>query len=201
MSKTSTQSNNDELRQAYEETLDEITKEDEQIILTPAKFIEQIEALYNDFKLVRIYYFHDKTKKVNNYSGWDNQAYIFLKPVAVVVILDEQKHELVDMKTLTELNGEDFGVKYSMSKSRRLIPAHKVNILEIEHEKQTFTTADGEEKEYHPCKTVLISKQRKFLDAIEKKYYESAKPFEFRPKTYNKKVISYEDMSDLVEKL
>lgn len=189
-----TQQNNDLLNLIDSTNLNDTTELKQQQIFSPNKFIEEIAKEHDNIEKICIYFFHERAKQKEQYGGWDNQSTVYLHPVLILAYYTDKSYEALDMNELKEKYGDDFGIQFNTSRKRRINKIHKVNILEIQMQTESFES-DRESKEYHPSRTILYSAQRKFLDGIVDKFYKDAPQFKFA----STKITNNEEENQLMD--
>lgn len=170
-----------------------------QQIFSANQFIEKIAAKYDNLNMLRVYFFHDCVKEITQSGGWNNAKTIYFHPQVIIVKMSDNKNDVVNMNELKEEFGDDFGIRFNISRNHKLNSSHKVNMLEINMNTQSFDK-DGKTIEYHPSRTVLYEQERKLLDKIVEKYYKDAPKFEFTKTNINNS-MSYADMEALLDKI
>jgi hypothetical protein len=156
-----------------EEEPEDYKEEKKQNILKLNDFIKDMIKDVNGAALVEIYYFADKVLKYTNFL--ENSNIIYQQPV-FVKISDENRKALkgFGLSKLQDRYGENYGVSYNQTRSRKLQDENPLNLLRVD----VRTEKDYKGFKYYDMKNFSASPKDSAANKIKELYYEQAKSFE-----------------------
>ena len=166
-----------------------------QTILTVNKFMEYLtdEVELSDTDKVWVYFLKDHALKSNlskKFLGDRDEEEVCFHPIKILIRHEGGKLEAVKVEDLQEEFGEDFGMRFKITKRRTLTDEHEINMLEILAKKQHFKDIT-----YYPSSVGIYKAQIPFLDKMLEK--NTSKPFTFRK--VQKKHTEETDLDDIMK--
>ena len=144
------------------------------------KTAELIEALedneINDIAFINVYFFREKAyiyDSISIYDGKDSKTCAII-PIRVIVQHNKGHKPLFTDFTekFKQLFKDTVRFTFTITPSRKLRQAHKVNIYRINPNSKTFKT-DSETVSYYPTSVIVDMKQVKLLDSLLKEFDSS----------------------------
>ena len=141
------------------------------------KTSQLIEALedndINDIAFINVYFFREKAyiyDSISIYDGKDSKTCAII-PIRVIVQHNKGHKPLFTDFTdkFKQLFKENARFTFTITPSRKLRQAHKVNIYRINPNAKTFKT-QNETISYYPTSVIVDMKQVKLLDSLLKEF-------------------------------
>ena len=144
------------------------------------KTSQLIEALkdndINDIAFINVYFFREKAYIYDSISMYDGKESKTCAIIPIRVIVQHTKGHKPLFTDFTEkfkqLFKDTVRFTFTITPSRKLRQAHKVNIYRINPNAKTFKT-DSETVSYYPTSVIVDMKQVKLLDTLLKEFDSS----------------------------
>ena len=138
-----------------------------QQIFTPNALMKKLKEYEPLIQVAYLFYYRDEIHLVEKQGDWDNEIIrtVYFHPNAIYIQKNNTKY-VFSMSILNSLLGDDFGVKFTCSKKRKIITSYPVNMLEISGEEKQFTK-DNETIKYYDYRTLLSSQFKKFMEELD----------------------------------
>ena len=136
----------------------------EQKIYTATGIMKLVKDKYPYVQALYLFYLKDEVLITNRPGDWNNQRIktVYFHPAAVIIKEDNKMKKI-------ELDLGDYGVKFTVAKSRRIMD-YRVNMLEICPDEVVKGNLI-----YYEAKTILYRNLTKFMETLKE-----SKKFEFR---------------------
>ena len=144
------------------------------------KTSQLIEALkdndINDIAFINVYFFREKAyiyDSISMFDGKDSKTCAIIPIRIIIQHTKEHKPLFTDFTNkFKELFKDTVRFTFTITPSRKLRQAHKVNIYRINPNSKTFKT-QSETVSYYPTSVIVDMKQVKLLDSLLKEFDSS----------------------------
>jgi hypothetical protein len=168
-------------------------EEETQQILKLDGFIRDIMKDVNGSALVEIFYFADKALKFENFL--DNSNVIYQQPVFVKISDGNRKAiKGFGLVKLQERYGENYGISYNQTRSRKLQDENPLNVLRVD----VRTEKDYKGFKYYDMRNFAASPKDTAANKIKEMYYEQAQPFK-KSKRAQQQAEDYDGEAKFIE--
>ena len=145
-----------------------------QKIFSVSQFMPRVLADSPTVKYLRVYFFRAKAQIIEN-NDWSDKPFseCYIRPVKILLRM-EDGFKNFGLENFNSLFGPDWGIKFRISRTRRLVNIHDINCLEIQAD-----TKSMEGISYYPSQIRMLKEDMNYMNKLAEKYNDE-KGFEFR---------------------